>query len=121
VVFTSPKLEVSPFVASGELHVVLARRMILDQRYDRAAVCRIGSISHMWEELLDRGFSVLTREMLVYVGLVESPEIDGLMTFKIGDTDEIALCDRETRTRSRGHANFLPDCDGSTHAAPPFS
>jgi hypothetical protein len=118
VVFACPKLEISPPVAGGELHVVLARRMILDECHDPAAMSCKCSIAGMREELLYGGLSVLTREVLIYVGLIERPEIDGLMTFEVGNADQIALRDHETFAGSRRHVNSLSDRQGSSHAAP---
>jgi hypothetical protein len=120
VVFACPKLEISPPVAGGELHVVLARRMILDECHDRAAMSCKCSIAGMREELLYGGLSVLTREVLIYVGLIERPEIDGLTTLEVGDADKIALGDHKALACSRGDVNSLFDSQGNGHAAPYF-
>ena len=120
VPFACSKLEVSPFVASGELHVVLARRVILDQRYDRTSMSCKGSIARMRVQLLYGGFGMLTREVLVYVGLIERPEIDGLTTLEVGDADKIALGDHKALACSRGDVNSLFDSQGNGHAAPYF-
>ena len=120
VLFACSKLEISPFVASGELHVVLARRVILDQRYDRASMSCKGSIARMREQLLYGGLGMLTREVLIYVGLIERPEIDGLMTFEVGNADQIAFGYHKAFACSCRHVNSLSDHQGSFHAAPLF-
>ena len=61
---------------------------------------------------------MLTREVLIYVGLVECPEIDGLITFEVGDADQIAFGDHKALAYSRGHADSLSDRHWSSHVAP---
>jgi hypothetical protein len=118
VVVYCPKLQISPFVASGELHVVLARRAIFNQRYDRAAMSCKGSIARMREQLLYGGLGMLTREVLVNIGLVEGPEIDGLVAFEISDSDQIAFADHEPFACPRRDVNSVSNSERSGHASP---
>ena len=118
VLFSCPKLQISPFVASGELHVVLARRVILDQRYDRAPMSCKGGIARMREQLLYGGLGMLTREVLIYVGPIERPKINGLMTLEVSNTDQVAFDDHNAFAGSRGDVNSLFDSEGTGHAAP---
>src|SRR5258708_7604102 len=117
VLFACSKLQVSPFVASGELHVVLAWRMVLDQGHDRAPMSCKGSIARMWEQLLYGGLGVLTGQVLVNVVLVEGPEIDGLMTFEVSDADQMAFADHKTFACPSRDVNFVSAGQTSCHAA----
>ena len=79
-----------------------------------------GSIARMREQLLYGGLGMLTREVLVYVGLIERPEINGLMTLEVSNADQVAFGDHKAFACSRGDVNSLFDSEGIGHAAPYF-
>src|SRR5215472_12180007 len=81
----------------------------------------VGGVALMRKELLYGGLGVLTREMLINVVLVERPEIHRLVTFEVGDADEIALADQRSLSCFRGHMNAFSDGPGSSHVAAPTS
>src|SRR5213078_3298274 len=89
-----------------------------DQRYDRASVSCKGSIPRMREQLLYGGLGMLTREVLIYVDPIERPKINGLMTFEVGNADQIAFGEHKTFTCPSRHVNSLFDSQGTGHAAP---